>query len=253
LADIPSPESAGPDLQTRPRQRPQEGVLTPRDLAAAFSLRVDPNIDGPGSRHRRPGDKRMLLAAAILAIMGTAAAAIYLVTPWRERVLSWMQEASPPASAAADSSGSPQQRATPLNPPDWAMAPPSNAPPVDSGSSSDNTSSANKSSPVPAGQPSIPSPSASDGGSDSTYSNSDPGTSAAAAAAERLRQKAGTDLDTLAMQLRNDGMDAESRQDFISAEYFYHQVESLPRDHWPGDIQQLLQNVEHKIQSNETR
>lgn len=239
LAESPSAESAGGDLQGRPRQRAQEGVLTPRELAAAFSLQVDPNIDEPGGRHRRPGGRRMLLAGILLAIMGVGAAAIYLVNPWRERVVSWMQEGYQPTPPATDAANSGTQRAAPITPPDWAMAPPSDASGADANSKSSAPAPSRAPAPTPV-QPTIPM------GSGPEPAVSDSGTSAAAAVAAKLRQSAGTDLDTLAMQLRIDGMEAESRQDFSAAEYFYHQVELLPRDHWPGDIEQLLSNVERK-------
>lgn len=51
------------------------------------------------------------------------------------------------------------------------------------------------------------------------------------------------DLDTKAMHLRADAIDCEARKDYSSAEYFYEQIERLPRDHWPADTEQRLAAV----------
>jgi len=75
----------------------------------------------------------------------------------------------------------------------------------------------------------------------------DPRTTVAAEATEKLRASAGGDLDTLAMQLRSNGLDAQHRQDYIAAQYYYQQVEKLPRDHWPGDIDHLLKDVQRHL------
>jgi len=75
----------------------------------------------------------------------------------------------------------------------------------------------------------------------------DPRTTAAAEATEKLRASVGGDLDTLAMKLRWNGKDAEARKDYIAAQYYYQQVENLPRDHWPSDIDQLLKDVQKRL------
>ena len=81
----------------------------------------------------------------------------------------------------------------------------------------------------------------------------DASTAAAAAAADKLRQSAGGDLDTLAMELRGNGLDAEHRQDFVAAEYYYQQVEQLPHDHWPSDIDELLKDAHQKVVAGDSR
>jgi len=45
------------------------------------------------------------------------------------------------------------------------------------------------------------------------------------------------------MHLRADAIDCEARKDYSSAEYFYEQIERLPRDHWPADTEQRLAAV----------
>jgi hypothetical protein len=69
----------------------------------------------------------------------------------------------------------------------------------------------------------------------------------AAETVTKLRESSGGDLDSLAMKLRNSGLDAEARQDYTTALYFYQQVESLPNDHWPSDIDRLLKTVQKRI------
>jgi hypothetical protein len=69
----------------------------------------------------------------------------------------------------------------------------------------------------------------------------------AAETVAKLRESSGGDLDSLAMKLRNSGLDAEARQDYTTALYFYQQVESLPNDHWPSDIDRLLKTVQKRI------
>ena len=69
-------------------------------------------------------------------------------------------------------------------------------------------------------------------------------TSTAAANVQKLKQNAGDDYDTLAMQLRVDGLEAESRHDYAAALYYYQQIETLPHDRWPSDTDQLLQNAQ---------
>jgi hypothetical protein len=82
-----------------------------------------------------------------------------------------------------------------------------------------------------------------------TSTPADPGMSQAASTTSRLRKAAGNDLDDLAMELRSNGLDAEHRRDYVAAQYYYQQVETLPHDSWPGDIEPLLKNVQKHIQS----
>jgi hypothetical protein len=79
----------------------------------------------------------------------------------------------------------------------------------------------------------------------------DPRITSASDVVSKLRQADAGDLDQLAMDLRSDGLDAEHRQDYFSAQYFYQQVESLSRDHWPQDIEQRLKDVQHRLSSSD--
>jgi hypothetical protein len=82
-------------------------------------------------------------------------------------------------------------------------------------------------------------------------SSSNSGIASAAQTVAKLKQSCGDDLDSLSMKLRNSGLDAEARQDYASARYFYEQVEALPPDHWPSDIDRLLKNVVQKHFDND--
>ncbi len=279
LAEMPSPHRAPPELQSRPRQRPQEGVLSPRELAAAFSLQYDPTMDTPGSRRRRAArrmGKRVIGVAAMLLVTGGTAAVFYYSPSLRQRVVAWVQDSSPSASTSTDVPPveSPQPKTLQAQTPPWMMPPPVDSPPITTATplatpqkqSADNSSPA-ASAPTPAAvtqapstppaavqpvqqQPAAPSSVAANIG---VPTPNDASTAAAAATADKLRQSDGGDLDTLAMELRGNGLDAEHRQDFAAAEYYYQQVEQLPRDHWPGDIEQLLKDVHQKVVAGESR
>lgn len=279
LAEMPSPHNASSDLQTRPRQRPQEGVLSARELAAAFSLQYDPTMDAPRTRRRNVGlIKRLVAAAAMFLIFGGTAATFYYNPSLRQRIVDWVQDASPPATASTDThaTDSPSQKAVIAQTPNWMMPPPIDSPPITTPIS---TPVATPPKPQPGDVPPLsytlppvskptvvqqaasvvqptndtPPVSPSPAPSSSVASNivipgpNDASTAAAAAATQKLRQSAGGDLDTLAMELRGNGMDAEHRSDFAAAEYYYQQVEQLPHDHWPGDIEQLLKDAHQKV------
>jgi hypothetical protein len=283
LADLPSPHNAPSDLQTRPRQRPQENVLTPRELAAAFSLQYDPTMDAPARpRGRHAGlVKRLLAAAAMFLIFGGVGATFYYNPSLRQRISDWVQDASPPAAVSTDTHAtdpSPQKTVI-AQTPNWMMPAPIDSPPITTPVPTPSATTP-KSQPgdippmsytlPPVSKPTIampaatilqpthhdapppalapaPEPSAPAESSTVTPSRTDAGTAAAAAATEKLRQSAGGDLDTLAMELRSNGMDAEHRNDFAAAEYYYQQVEQLPHDHWPGDIDELLKDAHQKV------
>jgi hypothetical protein len=270
LAEMPSPHNAPPEMQTRPRQRPQEGVLSPRELAAAFSLQYDPTMDVPGARRRRRrggAGKRLLVLAVLLLAVGGVIATFYYVPSLRQSVIAWVQDASPPANASTDSPpiDSPAPKPLATQTPPWMMPPPVDSPPITTPVKSSLTNSTPQSNallastPKPAANvqlPSTPAPivqpnpdpkPAPIGTNVAVLPQSDPATAAAAAAADKLRQSDGNDLDRLAMELRSNGMDAEHRQDFEAAKYYYQQVEQLPHDHWPGDIDQLLKGASKKV------
>jgi hypothetical protein len=127
----------------------------------------------------------------------------------------------------------PVPKPAPIQQVDQPAAPPA-APVVQTAHDVEPPHDAQPATPAPAGNIGVP------------VSN-DAGAAAAAVNAQKLRQSAGGDLDTLAMELRGNGLDAEHRDDFAAAEYYYQQVEQLPRDHWPGDIDQLLKDAHQKV------
>ena len=266
LAEIPSPHKAPPEMQSRPRQRPQEGVLTPRELAAAFSIQYDPTMDASGKLRRGAGGKNLLVVVMLLLFFGGGASIFYFVPSLRQRFIAWVQN-SEPAPAVVPQNSSNQQKSVPDGNPAWMNYVPDETPPIttpaklsSSGSStaggaSNSTGSTTATntlaianhptasvpnSPAPVPPPVIDSPVM-------TSTPVDPATVAAADAASKLRQSSGGDLDLLAMKLRNNGLDAEARQDYAAAQYYYQQVELLPSDHWPGDIDRLLKNVQKRI------
>jgi hypothetical protein len=303
LAEIPSPHNAPQELQSRPRQRPQEGVLTPRELAAAFSLQYDPTMDtsATSSRSRRKGKGGLIAAAVFILAVGGGAAAFWYNPSLRERLVAWVQDSTPSAPAPVQSA---PPKPVPDHTPDWMMTVPNDAPPITTPSkptpsntvadatpvqtnSSSNSSGGNSSggnsgnstgssaavpsnvappnptpTPAPAPAPTAvpvvqqqappvvqtqtPPPPAHDTPI-TTSLPPDSRISTAQDAVTKLRQEDGTDLDQFAMDLRSDGLDAEHRQDYFSAQYFYQQVETLSRDHWPQDIEQRLKDVQHRL------
>jgi hypothetical protein len=289
LADLPSPHNAPSDLQTRPRQRPQEGVLSARDLAAAFSLQYDPTMDA-GPRRRSGGGlgKRIVAVAAMFVIFGGVAATFYYVPSFRQRIVAWVQDASPPSDVSTVTHVTDAQPLKPLTTqtPAWMMPPPIDSPPIttplvtpkpqpgDVPALSYNLPPVPKPAPTqqvdqPAAPPAAPvvqtahdvepphdsqpaTPASAPAANIGVPVSNDAGAAAAAANAQKLRQSAGGDLDTLAMELRGNGLDAEHRDDFAAAEYYYQQVEQLPRDHWPGDIDQLLKDAHQKVLGGDT-
>ena len=269
LAEIPSPHNAPTDLQSRPRQRPQEGILTPRELAAAFSIQYDPTMDATGKLRRSGSGKNLLVAAIMLLAVGGGASVFYFVPSLRQRFVAWVQD-STPAPAAVPQNSSSQQKSVPDGNPAWMNYVPVETPPVttpaklstsgsstasaanSSGSSTtnntpNNTPAASNNSPpsTPAAVSQSVPPTVSDSQAIPSIP-ADPATIAAADTTSKLRQSTGGDLDLLAMKLRNNGLDAEARQDFAAALYYYQQVETLPSDHWPGDIDRLLKNVQKR-------
>jgi len=293
LADIPSPHSAPPEMQSRPRQRPQEGILTPRELAAAFSIQYDPTMDSSGKPRRERGGWGLAVAAVLLLMVGGGVSVFYFMPTLRARFIAFLQGSSTPSAVQPNSP--PPAKSVPDGNPPWMNYVPDETPPITtvnkpSGVDSSNNSSPNSSptsgvasnwnnspgdppviapdnhsaapvvNPTPAPQPPpvgpvaiaqnpTPAPSNPPPANDNSTATpvpipNDPGTAAAAETANKLKQSFGDDPDTLAMKLRNSGLDAEAKQDYNSARYFYQQVESLPPDHWPSDIDRLLKNAE---------
>jgi hypothetical protein len=289
LAQIPSPHDAPTELRSRPRQRPQEGVLTPRELAAAFSLQYDPTMDSGVGGSRRRGGHGILTAAILLLVAGGAASTFYFVPSLRERFVAWVQDTQPPAPADNTSTAdSPLPKPLPDHTAPWNVNLPDDVPPITTpqkpaandsavasatpvGSSAQVPTPVQSQSPAPApvsDKPVAPAPApapvitapapqpAPEPAPQPAVAVAPPAvatppanssTAAAEQTVQQLRQSTGGDLDELAMQLRSNGLDAEGRQDFSAAEYYFQQVENLPRDHWPSDIDQLLKEVQQRL------
>jgi hypothetical protein len=283
LADLPSPHNAPSDLQTRPRQRPQEGVLTARELAAAFSLQYDPTMDGGPPRRRSTGiGKRVVAVAVLFLAFGAIGATFYYVPSLRQDITNWVQDASPPVTNTADTHSTDSQPQKPLTAqtPPWMMPPPIDSPPITTPAPVATSAKpgdippmsytlppvarpVHTEAPAPVAQQTPPpdqqpshvdaQPPALTAASNAGFqSPNDASTAAAAAATQKLRQSTGGDLDTLAMELRGNGLDAEHRQDYAAAEYYYQQVEQLSRDHWPSDIDQLLKDAHQKVANGDS-
>ena len=298
LAEIPSPHNAPAEMQSRARQRPQEGILTPRELAAAFSIQYDPTMDGSRQPPRGGTAKNLMFAALLLLVIGGGVSVFYFVPSLRERFVAWVQDSSPAPATSAQTSN--QQKSVPEATPAWMSYVPDETPPITtpakpsssgtssvtgasnstSGNSSFGNSSSGKSSSgksslgPPTSDDKLPAPNHSPASAenspppappasppvavsqntpplviDSPVTTSTPvdADGSAAETVTKLRESSGGDLDSLAMKLRNSGLDAEARQDYTTALYFYQQVESLPNDHWPSDIDRLLKTVQKRI------
>jgi hypothetical protein len=190
-------------------------------------------MDTPGARRRRRRSRGLLAAAVLLLVAaGGAAATFYFYPSSRQRVIAWVQGLYTPSATSAAASPSTPQKPLSDPTPDWMTTVANNPPPI--------TTPA-KPAPAASGVP-VPSPSV-----ESHQTPSDLRTAAAAEATEKLRAAAGNDLDELAMRLRVNGMDAEHRHDYFAAQYYFQQVEKLPRDHWPSDIDNLLKAVQRHL------
>jgi hypothetical protein len=217
-AGLPPPELAGPESRSRPQQA-REKILSAKELAAAFSLQFDPRSDTrmplPARRGRRR--RRLWAAAAAAVVLLAVGAGVALVPAVRQPVLDALRRAVP--SAAMPAVAPQPVKVDASDRPPWAMKPPAVSPtvaPVD----------ANPSSPDSGRRPAL-------------VEKPPPATPAVSSA----------DLDSLAMRLRANGLDAESRRDYAAAQYYYEQIEKLPREHWPADTDQLLHNARKMNQS----
>jgi hypothetical protein len=225
----PVAEPATEEREDADRQWPPERILSARELAAAFSLQYDPKDESGNG-----GGRGWKIAIAAVAAMLLIGAAVWFVPGLHDQVMGWVSQTigstksnalSPPTPPAVNST--PTQTAK-----DWLMAPPHVAPPVNAMDNSSTTpppsaapqalASASDATPVP----------------DSSKPISSSDSSLPASVSEQLSAQ---EMDTKAMHLRADGMDAEARGDFTAATYFYEQIEKLPKDHWPIDIDQRLQ------------
>jgi hypothetical protein len=247
-AGLPPPESAPPELRTRPLQQMREKILSAKELAAAFSLQYNPSAPAPAGT--KPKSKaRPMIAAGVLILLGCGAA---MMNPTARQMVAGLLgmnvHTTPPPQAAASNNNSSDDPALDLEHfrPDWAMKPPVTppvTPPVDSPvapSAPQENPAQNQDTqsqtPAPAPQPQ-PQP--------QDDSNNAPANLPMVSTA----QNSGEDLDSLAMRLRLSGLDAEARHDYAAAQYFYQQIEKLPKDHWPADTDQLLKNAQKMNQS----
>jgi hypothetical protein len=237
-AGIPSPEDAPMELKSRPRQSlTREKILSAKELAAAFSLQFNPKSDTLGSarppRHRR----RQAALALVIVLFLSGVVAIFLPNV-RDPAMNWLKtvtQTTPPPimpQTPADAASGEQ--------PKWAMKPPvesaldSSSPPA---SPSPDSSTAGMTPPTPATTPPLSTTPA------SVATGGD--TTPAALPADNY----GSDLDAQAMHLRSNGLDAEGRHDYAAAQFFYEQIEKLPREHWPADTDELLKNAQKMNQS----
>jgi hypothetical protein len=249
VAGLPAPESAGRELQSRPRSQQIERILSPRELAAAFSLQFNPNSnEGLIQPPEMPRTNRRAIAGVIVLVGFFAVAAVVSFVP-SIRTVSWgwvlqtYRHAMAPGDLSSGDGSSPAiQTPIHINPsdrPDWAATPPVTPRVIlgtDANSQSISGTSANPSSFAALGangNSSTPNPAATP-----PDAKQSPAASSANVAATPPTSE---ELDTLAMQLRRNGLDAEARRDYASAASFYEQIERLPHEHWPSDTDQLLQ------------
>ncbi|MGA3065227.1 MAG: hypothetical protein ABSF29_00110 [Tepidisphaeraceae bacterium] len=237
-AGLPPPESAPAELRSRPMQQTREKILSAKELAAAFSLQYNPNSETPPPPPPTKTKRRLMaIAASLLVVLGGAA--VFLNPDVRQTTRGWLgmnvQALPPPTeNTSTDNSDSQLEHYRP----DWAMKPPVTPP--------DDAIPSSPPAPAPA-QPDLsqqapPTPPAPAAETPTAVVN-------VPAAPVATVNMSGSDLDSLAMRLRSSGLDAEARHDYASAQYFYEQIEKLPRDHWPADTDQLLKNAQKMNQS----
>jgi ribosomal protein L40E len=259
----PEPESNDTNDDGSPRQWPAERILSARDLAAAFSLQFDTQNDQPmnQSMPRPKGGTGRLVLVALLIMVGIGAAAVWFVPRLHDPTVAWIQQtyqsirgntvtsndspvaptddskpiASPPGqdTNASSTASTPPAAAEP----NWAMKPPTiSAPVVSTPSKPGDASAMVTSTPeVKTVTDNSPPPD-----SNKTDASADANPTVKPAATINPQDKAAS-LDQLGMELRSNGMDAEAKQDFKGAAYFYQQIEkTLPKENWPSDTDQLL-------------
>jgi uncharacterized OB-fold protein len=276
VAGLPSPESAGPELQSRPRHQQLERILSPRELANAFSLQFNPNSDhGMAAPPPIPGMSRRAIVGLILFLLVAAGAAVIGFIPTlRTPALDRMRQAyhSLLLMTSPDTPSPVLEQPIQIKPSDrpaWATEPPNYDPPVgrttadistdgnsaagapiDTGLTSGGATpiSPGNNSPGSADPNRTPAPrqnaAPAEGGSRPPLIPADKATGAAAIAPPSSQE-----LDTLAMTLRSNGLDAESHHDYVTAISCYQQIEKLPRDHWPSDTEQLLQTAIQRVRN----
>jgi rubrerythrin len=261
-AGLPNPESAPAELRSRPLQQTREKILSAKELAAAFSLQYNPNSETP-AQPKTQNKMRAPIAAGVLLLIGTG---VVMMNPTaRGFVMGLIAPAahSPitpaPASVANNSADDLEHFR-----PDWAMKPPV-TPPADSSATPAAPAQQDSSAQTPITPP-APAPDQNQAQAlPQPQPQPQPDNSTPAVANVPAQQQdttppdtttqnivgnnSGQDLDALAMRLRSSGLDAEARHDFAAAQYFYEQIEKMPKEHWPADTDSLLKNAQKMNQS----
>jgi len=229
VPEKPAAESTPEPREDADRQWPPERILSARELAAAFSLQYDPKDESQITRSRRR--KIGIAAVAALLLIG---AAVWFVPGLHDPVMGWVSQTlgSSKTDAATPPSPNPAPVQTVKDSDSWLMTPPHVAPPVNESPAPSANSSTTPPAIVPQALASA---------SDTTPVPDSPKPADSSLPEAVSEQLSAQDMDTKAMHLRADGMDAEARGDFTAATYFYEQIEKLPKDHWPIDIDQRLQ------------
>jgi hypothetical protein len=257
-AGLPPPESAPAELRSRPLQQTREKILSAKELAAAFSLQYNPGAETPPAPQPKGSPWRAPIAAGIAIVLGFG---LVMLNPTARNAVTGLLglNAHVPLPAAANNGtgntavGDDQTSLEHFRP-DWAMKPPVTPPDATATPptpSQDNSAQNPGASPSPAPSPSVaqadqqqPSqPQPQPDNSSPTVAN------VPAAPTDSSAGTSSDDLDALAMRLRSSGLDAEGRHDYAAAQYFYEQIEKLPRDHWPADTDSLLKNAQKMNQS----
>jgi hypothetical protein len=251
-AGLTPPELADDELKTRPDQRQSpEKILSPRDLAAAFSLQYNPKSDlpprAPSAPQRAPSRHTGRLIAISMVVLLLAAGVVVMSLPaLRTPTLAWLhQMAGAAQTTPADSVPTETFKISSTDRPDWAMKPPPSDPSLQTPVSQTPVpqSNAPTDNPTPPASPNQPV-------ANNPTPAQAPVTPVDNPATPPVKPVASSqDLDALAMQLRANGLDAESKHDYAAAQYFYEQIEKLPRDHWPADTDQLLKAAQKMNQS----
>ena len=221
--EVELPEPAGAIVTARREPRPDEGLLTARELATAFRLGV-PTSDGaaapagaaPARRRRRGGAVALLL---VLAILG-AGAWVWLTPPYRAAAVQYWETGRDWATAR------------------WQAWQASDAPPVvqpvEPGVGATAVDATNE----PTGAQAAgrePVPQAQLEARVSPPVMSAPVVVDPAALAEQARA------------LRRSAIDAEAAGDFARAVRLYEQIRALPRDYWPSDLNVRLDAAKQRL------
>jgi hypothetical protein len=251
-AGLTPPELAEPETKTRPGQMPtKDKILSARDLASAFSLQFNPNSD-PVSSPQPPKTKRRksagkLVGIAILVLLLLGGITVMSLPSLRDPTITWIRQVAGMAQPPAGATPTETFKISDADRPDWAMKPPVDATPASTPLQQTTPTDSTPTTPTQSNSPTPATP---------TPQDSTPQQQPQPQPATPDQHPApGTpvvssqDLDALAMQMRANGLDAEARHDFAAAQYYYEQIEKLPKEHWPADTDQLLKAAKRMNQS----